>query len=273
MDERFVDAAIQDLRVRSGCNNLPDLIRIARAQKVNSIVFKDIFSDGALEPVPGGFRVYLKSNKEYELAMTETEPALSNRTRFTLAHEIAHTFFYDISGIQSRSGQKRKPRTLKKKPPAKRLEDLCQYGAGSLLIPIQFLNKRRRENDGAFSGAEFVALAKELKVSPEALIRRLDQLEQFNPANSAQVLVELHPITRPKWRVVASRLGRWFRLKLGRPTRNSDLAVWLDQSSTTMDAVFRASEYYVQIGGHLLFCVSYPTDSDRHILDCWLKEP
>ena len=47
--------------------------------------------EGVLSPIRGGFRLYIQSN-------FADWPNVSFRQRFTIAHELVHTFYYDLNG-------------------------------------------------------------------------------------------------------------------------------------------------------------------------------
>src|SRR5947209_7938610 len=60
-----------------------------KSRKISSVeTMWDLHCDGVLEPIgaayPAGFKIFLKKQ-------TNTE-----RLRFTVAHEICHTFFYEL---------------------------------------------------------------------------------------------------------------------------------------------------------------------------------
>src|SRR5687768_12321568 len=75
-----------------------NLASVALAQRVHTVELRNMLLDGALEPTDGGFKVYIyDSNQEYVAPLTSSI-ILEPRQRFTLAHEIAHTFFFDTRG-------------------------------------------------------------------------------------------------------------------------------------------------------------------------------
>jgi hypothetical protein len=264
----FVDRAIEDVLRRSGCADLPDLVQVARTQNVQAILLRDIFSDGALETVKGGFRIYLKSPTEGALAMTDREPPLPVRTRFTLAHEIAHTFFYGLPRVVPDKSQEPKP--LREKPRASDLERLCQYGAASLLVPATFLRSRHQSQRDSFEAPGLIDLSGELRVSLEALLRRLNELDEFTPTGTAQLLIERSPDSVYEWRIIASRLGQWFSAVLGRPRAYSALSNWLRQDATTIDEVVKNTVPHVRVAGHRVVCTTYSHTAYpvRKLIDC-----
>ena len=108
--------------------------------------------------------------------------SLKPRQRFTLAHEIAHTFFYDTVSDP--------PQISKQAPKAQIVEWLCQHGASQLLLPDHFLTQYlggERQLDINFA----VELGRMFKASTEAVIRRADELDNLKSPFRALVLVKL----------------------------------------------------------------------------------
>jgi Zn-dependent peptidase ImmA (M78 family) len=106
-------------------------LRVQRALKKRNVVEVDISHelkcDGLLEPIgvafADGFRIRLKSNSS------------AARARFSLAHEICHTFFYEIVP------------ELKFYPHQtdEAEERLCNFGAAGLLIPAGSLRSKAKK--------------------------------------------------------------------------------------------------------------------------------
>jgi Zn-dependent peptidase ImmA (M78 family) len=90
-------------------------------------VVLDLSSDGTLEPIgpafSDGFRMRLKKNVP------------DVRARFTMAHEICHTFFYELV-----PEMKFRPHTADDEE-----ERLCNLGAAALLIPAASLRKQAKK--------------------------------------------------------------------------------------------------------------------------------
>lgn len=266
----FIDNAIREVLARIGVDEVPDLVEVSRVQKVREILFRDLFSDGALEPVRGGFRIYLKSRREYDLLMTDPEPILPTHTRFTLAHELVHTFFYDHTLISSQPG--RRPRPLRHRPKPTKLERLCQYGAAALLIPLKFLQREHEQtpNCETFSAHEIYDLSRKLRVSAEAFIRRLDELDRFNPPDSAHLLIERNPTSVARWHIIAARCGDWFSAYFGRPRSRFDLSRWLRQKPSVVQEVVSGQCGQFRVGYEEIRCGVHTNSGnpDRHILEC-----
>jgi hypothetical protein len=133
------------------------LMKCARLRNIVAIEEQQgIRSDGFIEPLgssfANGFRVVLR------------EGAPSSRKRFTLAHEICHTFFYEAA-----------PELKFSACHEDSLEEaLCNYGAGCLLIPETAI----RESDLALRPClpSLERLCDLFKVSQETMVVRLRSL-------------------------------------------------------------------------------------------------
>jgi hypothetical protein len=125
---------------------------------------------GGIAFAEGGFVVYIRDLKRESphrilLDNDAALPDLAPRERFTLAHELAHTFFFTTSSP---------PAKLAGYPRSRILEELCQYGARQLLLPEAALRRRLAENDPVTS-AFICRIADQFAASPEVVIRRLDE--------------------------------------------------------------------------------------------------
>jgi hypothetical protein len=120
----------------------------------------DLTCDGLIEPIGStfldGFRIKLNKN---------TSPS---RTRFTLAHEACHTFFYELVP------------ELKFVPHHKDNEEerLCNYGAAALLIPASSIRRRVQRVPICLRSLE--AIASEFGVSLPTMALRLRALHLWN---------------------------------------------------------------------------------------------
>lgn len=169
---------------------------------------REMIPEAVMEPVDGRFHVYLQSNFK-EFAGAET------RRRFSLAHEIGHTLFYEL-----REGEL-KPR--KDSPRGEELEFACHKAASMILVPNKVLKGHMRQH-GVNSGEDMIDLARNFKVSIEVMVRRLHELRAFEN-NWTPVLVRDHKGTLlieyaayPHWlipHIVAPDIGvpfsNWFR--------------------------------------------------------------
>lgn len=161
-----------------------DLHAIARLQKIAWIKLRLIIQEGALVPVPRGFEVYIQSLKPVDLSVQDPERIdfLTNRQRFTLAHEIVHTRFYKSDGgTPQLTGKVRKKQ---EDPDDVGVEEICDRAAGRLLVPTQVLKSEIRNalnNDCERIDAQFVGMmARRFRVSYEVMIGRLRSVEPGN---------------------------------------------------------------------------------------------
>src|SRR5437016_14630956 len=129
--EDFVLRKVQSLLAESVRAHGPlqppiDPTKIAPLCAVLSVEYRPMIPEGVLTPVPGGFKIYLQSNF--------AQQGNKRRSRFTLAHELVHSFFYDLNGGV--------PKPLKGSPRGERLETLCHIGASQILLPDALLKQQ-----------------------------------------------------------------------------------------------------------------------------------
>jgi hypothetical protein len=149
-----------------------DLSRLLLSVRIHTVNFRPMLSDGLIRPDAQGFTVFLNSAVPGEIDVKAGLLLnLTVRQRFTLAHEIAHTLFFDL-GVS---------------PPLERtsaevesiVEPLCQRMASMLLIPEHVLRKRLGPYRTVDSLQLICDLAEEFQTSVEVLLRRLDILDGF----------------------------------------------------------------------------------------------
>jgi hypothetical protein len=138
---------------------------------------------GLLLPVEGGFEVYLRDMVAGELDISCPEPqgVLSGRQRFSFAHEIAHTLFYDLSASV--------PCPQDTIENGFALEKLCNETAGYILVPTELL--KRELEDYELIDADFVrSVAARFNVSLIVAIERLCAVQPSNPFERCVVLAK-----------------------------------------------------------------------------------
>ena len=151
------------------------LIEIANLQKVQKVVFlQDLLPDGCLEPNDYGFVIYAKGlghNTEDLYKQFQSEPTgislLPGRIRFTIAHEIAHTLFYDLKA--------NKPTELINITTPKRLsrtEKICNNLAAKILLPDSEVSEFSRSSE-VWSPESIRSFAKYAGASEVAVVLRL----------------------------------------------------------------------------------------------------
>jgi hypothetical protein len=152
-----VRAAFPDLQELS----LPiHLGRLGALRGVTDIVKKDLAYDGIISGTAQG---------SYVIQVNSQQP--ESRRRFTIAHELGHTFFFDLdSGIRERVRDGNLDQVSRSDPE----ELLCNHAAAEILMPRQQFGELIRKTG---PGSEvLVRLAKTFGVSVQASTRRLIQM-------------------------------------------------------------------------------------------------
>jgi len=156
-DIKFLSCEIADsLRKQAGQNRIPiNLDEILELRKVNDLILeKSRFNfQGELIPKRGGFSVILNSEHN------------QTRKRTTLAHEIGHTLFFDISVM-----------------PPKRIityskseEWLCYDFGRCLLMPSKFVKKYVSKYKRTPTPQKIIDLTNLFEVSKDLFLRRITQ--------------------------------------------------------------------------------------------------
>ena len=155
--------AAASLRATAGQTNPPILLPdIAQLRRIHSTKYfnKSGSPHGVLVPTPEGFLVRLPNEQR------------ETRNRTSMAHEIGHTFFYDL--------RRSPPTRLLARPrsgTSYKEEDLCKWFARELLMPQELVaNHEEREPEKKLDS--LIELANTFAVSPEvAAVRLLWDLE------------------------------------------------------------------------------------------------
>lgn len=132
-----------------------DPFKLAPLRRIQEVIREPSNRDGMLIPRRGGFVVRINSN------------ASLSRQRYAMAHELAHTFLYDIS----------------KDPPAPtqdlgghwRLEGLCHLAAEEILVP-EWATDRLIQQWSNPSIRSYLDLMDRFQVSADVLGHRLRRL-------------------------------------------------------------------------------------------------
>ncbi len=138
-------------------NSAHSLQYFLEARNVSSVdLVRDLDCDGLIEPVGSdfrdGFRIQLKRDVS------------DRRTRFTLAHEACHTFFYQFVPEIKFTAHNTDDSE----------ERLCNFGAAALLIPSTSLRAKSTRVSPCLKGLE--QLANEYWVSIPTMLMRLKAL-------------------------------------------------------------------------------------------------
>jgi hypothetical protein len=198
---------------------------IAGTCAVRAINFRPMVVDGALAPIEGGFELFVRceSYEQEELLDrfwaapdgSDLPRRVRNKIRFTIAHELAHTLFYDRSSrVPRRKFAVDNPSTQRA------LEKACNRIAAIFLIPKSALRSYYGSAD--FRDPQTLArLADQALVAPSVAIMRLGEVDVGiqAPAILATVRrIEGEPIIDYVWRHYSLR-NRFRGLAPGVPLR------------------------------------------------------
>lgn len=158
-------------------SQFPVILRlIAARRRVTAVDFRPLLVDAMLTTHKAGFRILFNSNGEdatdliVRYQSEDRENLLPPRLRFSLAHEIAHTLFYDLS--EDTPEVSKKLRSGGKLTALENLEKNCNKLAAALLLPRTMLETAFRQIRKITPEA-LIAFSREAGVSLDVLIRRL----------------------------------------------------------------------------------------------------
>ena len=179
--------------------------------------------EAAMQTKGDQFHIYLQSNFIANSGLTQ-------RRRFSLAHEIAHTFFFE-----RREGNL-KPR--KGGPTGDRLEMACQRAAGLLLVPERLL-KSEIQRFEAIDAMAVADLAARFDVSVEVMLRRLNEMGVFQSGLAPVLARHGHG---GSFEIEYAVYPVWLRSRLIAPKRGADFSKWFRPQSEAEGTLVRASE-------------------------------
>jgi hypothetical protein len=175
-----------------------------------SIERRPMIPEAVLAQVQGGFRMYLQNNFVHQ-------PNARRRERFTIAHELVHTFYYDRdAGL---------PKRKKRAPRAQILEVLCHDGASQILVPEDLLRRELQANGEVTSTERILGLTDIFDVSPHVMIARLHALGLIADASFGAILVDAPDGARPS--IQAACYGPLLLCSAIKPKRGSDFDSWV----------------------------------------------
>src|SRR5436853_516931 len=129
---QYVEELARALARKHSHSTPVDLFKLAEVQGVLAIQLRSIVPEGITYPVTGGFMIAIRHGREETIQLhidDPRRPRLTNRQRFTLAHEIAHTLYFHPFARDS------KPTTRPRAPRGVRLERFCDRAARLLIVP------------------------------------------------------------------------------------------------------------------------------------------
>ena len=180
---RALSAQAEELGLRAGGNQLPVLLRpLAEKRRITSVEFQPLLVDAMLTTHASGFRVFFNSDDrdpeelKQRFYCEENRGLLPARLRFSFAHELAHTLFYDLEEPTPELASRFRAGGGKNE--LENLESNCNRLAAKLLLPGSVVRNELRK--AKVLTAEFlIALAEKAGVSIEALVRRLNEQDQL----------------------------------------------------------------------------------------------
>jgi hypothetical protein len=194
-----------------------DLCAVARHRRIRHLGLRFIIPRGVLLPIKGGFEVYLRDQDRRDINIGEAEPGnlLSPRQRFSLAHEIAHTFFYKFSdSLPAPDG------TVSN---GYELEKICDRMASHILVPTDLL--KREIGSSEKIDVDFVrSVATKFRTSLEVMIERISMVES---SNSFERCVLLARRVQGDAEIRASYFGVGLLPLLLRPEKYTKVTQWL----------------------------------------------
>ena len=159
--------------MRQGSKSLPVTLKgIAASRKIRNVVFRPLLVDGCLTITDDGFNIYVRcdtGSSEETRAKFEAEDQLGPlppRMRFTIAHELAHTFFFDLD-----AGRPHNRLTIDHHNTLAALERVCNQAAARILLPSELVRAEFRVHD-PYDPSALRRLAEKAAVSPQMLVNR-----------------------------------------------------------------------------------------------------
>jgi|ERR1039458_500691 Zn-dependent peptidase ImmA (M78 family) len=180
---RSVLSEVDAIASRVSKQEFPVLLRpIAELRKVTSVDFCPLLVDAMLTTHSEGFRILLNSDggraKELKERFNNESrvKTMNSRLRFSIAHELAHTFFYDIS--------KKRPQLAKTftsgggRAALDNLERNCNTIASHLLLPTSMF-RREFLRLKVVTPETVLNFARKAGVSLPALLTRLNKSDSL----------------------------------------------------------------------------------------------
>jgi hypothetical protein len=200
-----------------------DLLSLAEAANVKWLQFRPLPIEGGLTPTVGGFDICINHLEMTRRArpLDHLRVELTKRQRFTLAHEIAHTFFYELV-----TNDETLPQQLEGTPVAHRVEDFCNYGAREILMPMSQLSRELEQSEDLIGMATAERVANLFKVSIEVCIRRLNDYAANRSLDSAILMVKEGSSSAEALILAAMTSPSILKYVHKRPIPHDKLAAW-----------------------------------------------
>lgn len=179
---------------------------------------REMIPEAAMQVKGGRFHIYLQSN-------FKDLPGITSRRRFSLAHEIGHTLFYE-----ERDGEL-KPR--RDAPKGDGLETACHKAASMILVPNKALRTELRQRK-LNATSSIVELAGRFEVSVEVMLRRLNELEVFE-SGWAPILTRR---SGERLAIEYATYPPWLKSHLAAPKRGMAFEAWF-RAAEQQDGTFK----------------------------------
>lgn len=228
---------------------------------VKKVVFQPLLVEAALAINDDSFVVFVNcdesSKSAYQLAFNSADLQgryLPGRIRFSLAHELIHTFFYDtekhpyVNRLNSANTKV-----------IESLESACNFGASLLLLPTRPLKTDTDKKD-ILSLNNIIHLARKYQVSIECLITRLERLEEWTPKRGVIALVR-ETVDGFRVRAIAKSVA----------VRELFNNVYVNAAFDTVFGGVSFGEVKQRNTGVLNFDLTYPKEASFNIAKCKME--
>jgi Zn-dependent peptidase ImmA (M78 family) len=212
---KTLDAYLEAAKEQSKPALPVDLEALARESGIIDIEIREMIPEAAVQLEGDRFKIYLQKN-------FLNRPGTRRRQRFSLAHEIAHTFFFELQdGLL-------KP--VKGGPRGLQLEKACHQGGSMLLIPERFLERELKKIDNRVHAQEILQWAKTFDVSVEVLLRRLQNNAALDSDDVSFALVS-------NGRIKFVNYPPWLMSILPAPTLDIAFEEWLSPAGASLQTL------------------------------------
>jgi len=156
----WISFRLEELYRHTIPHNVPiDLEPLLKSRKIHwPPEYSTTVQRGALKPISGGFKLIIGNHLRYASRRGEL--------RFTIAHELGHTFFYSLG---SDTPQRRQNIPLH----SKEEEIICERFAAELLMPTDYVIKWYEKRIRKSFVESIVDFAEKFEVSTAAAARRM----------------------------------------------------------------------------------------------------
>ena len=231
----FVVSKASDLLKRSFAERDPltppiDLVSTFDYCGIIKYEYRLMVPEGVLHPLRGGFALYLQDNFRDQSSQTVRE-------RFTVAHEVTYTFFFDTTHSP--------PRRRRGAPRGNNLERLCHLGAQELLLPRVLVERELRNRAGLSKLEDVEYLAERFQVSFEVVLRRLRRCVDLCTAELGIIYVAALDTGAPEVQAVFHDSS--FRTIAAPPGIGEEFSSWI-QCIEPRAAVERSGTWEATIG-------------------------